>query len=87
MLVMESKGGGEPTLILAIIDSDLETIKRDLTLTYFGRVIHHAQNIIILYGKDKLEVLKQVRACGIEVSASWEKTYLSGERTDREGKQ
>jgi hypothetical protein len=86
MLVMESKNG-EPTLVLAIIEDDLEQIKRDLTLTYFGRQLHHVQNVVILYGKDKPSVLNQIRGCGIEVSESWEKTYLAGERTDRQAKQ
>lgn len=85
MLVMMSRSG-EATLVLGIVEDDVKQIQNELTLTYFGRQMMHCQNIMILYGRDKAHLIKQLRDAGVEVSESWEKTYMAGERTDREGR-
>lgn len=77
---------GQPaTLILAIIEKDVEKIKAGLTLEYIDPP-HDPQlvrNIVVMYGATKEDVIRQVKAAGVEVSEPLLERYRADGRTDR----
>lgn len=84
-LLMIVMFGNNQTLLLAIVDSDLERIRQGLTLTYENPP-HDAQlvkNIVIMHGKDKASVVELLRAGGVQLSEETETKYRRGDRTDR----
>lgn len=82
MLVMY---GDNHTLILAIVDTDLEKIKGGETLEYINPP-HGAQlvrDIIVCHAPDKAAMLKLLEEAKVNVSEPMREAYLKGERTDR----
>jgi len=81
MLVMF---GSNAVLILAIVDSDLEKIQAGKTLEYVNPP-HDPQlvaNILVMHGKDKADVVRQINEAGCVVDELTIEKYLAGERTD-----
>lgn len=75
-------------LILALTDADLDTLVAGQTVEYVNppHDPQLVQDIVLLHGTDRPDVMHQLGALGLEWPPSAEATlrqYLNGERTDR----
>ena len=83
MLVMFADN--DATLLLAITDADIATLRTKRTLEYIDPP-HRPQlvkNIVVLHGTDKQAVIDLIREAGIQVTESQLDVFRKGERTDR----
>lgn len=82
MIMMQSTEG-TPTIVIGIIESDIQIIKSGRTLTWEDAGIEFkGRNIIIFYGKTKADLVEQLEAAGVKVSEEWRDLYNKDVRTD-----
>lgn len=82
MLVMF---GNNAMLVLAIVQSDVDKIRAGRTLEYINppHAPQLVKDIVVMYGRDKADVLRQVRAAGVAVDDVTVDKFLAGARTDK----
>lgn len=73
--------GDNNTLLIGIIQGDVETLQRDLTLTYEGTKML-VKDIVIVYGVDKEHLIMLLKSAGVSVTEETLEKYRRGERTD-----
>ncbi len=73
--------GDNHTLIIAIIEKELGTLREGRTLMYEG-FNQLTKDIVIMYGKDKADVVALITAAGIPFSEELQSKYQRDERTD-----
>lgn len=90
MIVMQSQGtDGQPdenVIIIAITGRDVQTLQDQLTLVYEQGATGHVfkgRNIVIMYGLDKEDVIRQIEAGGVKITQAWKDAYRRGDRTDK----
>lgn len=90
MIVMESQGqdgrGDGNAIVIAVTMKDLQTIQDKLTLVYEQGDQGHmfrGRNIVIMFGQDKEDVIRQLEAGGVKITEAWKDAYRRGDRTDR----
>jgi len=82
MLVMFGERG---VLMLALVDSDIETLRSGRTLEYVNppHAPQLVKDIVIFQGADREAVIQQMRAAGVQITEPFAEKYRRGERTDR----
>ncbi len=75
--------GDNHVLLIGLVESDLTDLRaRGATKTFEGTNIL-VKDIIVVYGKDKAELIALLQEAGVEASEAVLDTYRRGERTDR----
>jgi len=75
--------GNGGTLLVAITDEDIAGMREGMTMTYeAASPLGLVQNVIMMHGTDRDDVIRQLRAGGVTVSSEMERAYRGGRRTD-----
>ena len=73
--------GDNNTLLIGLIESDIQRLQTGLTETFEGtRVL--VKDIIVVWGRDKEHLIELLKSGGVAVSEEMAEKYRRGERTD-----
>jgi hypothetical protein len=74
--------GDNNTLLIGLIESDLDTLHEGLTKTFEGtRML--VKDIVVVWSKDKESLITLLKKGGVSVSEEMSDKYRRGERTDK----
>jgi len=76
MFVLEHAEGPERTLVLCMTSLDVVHLQESLTLSLFSKEEYRAKNLVVIYGKDKKEVLELLDTAGFRIPLEWRNQFL-----------